>query len=369
MQTKKLTLLFLFTGYFLMAQSKYNLIVGTYTNACQSNGIYVYEIDITTGNYSLKNSTEKIENPSYLSLSADKKKLYSVNESGEKSRVTTFDFNSLSGRMSSQGSQSASGADPCHLINDDTHVIVANYSGGNIAVFEKGNDGVLSEAKQVVTHYGKGINAKRQESPHVHMVGFSPDKKYVLASDLGNDKIYMYRYEPQSKEHPLVLKDTINVKKGSGPRHFTFSPNGKQVYLLQELDGTLTVFDYATDTLTKIQETSVALPDFKGETSAAAIQIAPDGQFLYATNRGTANTISIFKIQNDGKLVFVAQTPTLGKGPRDFAIDPFGNLLLVAQHYTNEIIIFKRDQKTGLLTATGQKINLCAPVCLVFSTL
>lgn len=350
-------------------ENKLNLIVGTYTNPCESKGIYVYEFDSNTGDFNFKNATENIINPSYLTISADNKFVYSVNENGQKSTVSSFGINSKSEKLDFINSQDSKGADPCYIINDDKNVIAANYSGGNISVFGKNSDGSLTEAKQVIQHFGKGINAKRQEKPHVHMVYFSPDNKYVLANDLGTDKVYVYQYNPNGGNEILKLKNSVDVKSGSGPRHLIFSKDGKFVYVLQELDGTLTSFIYSNGILKKVAETSVVAKDFKGDIGCADIHISADGKFLYATNRGNANDISVFKTHKNGKLQFVERTSTLGKGPRNFSIDPTGNFLLVANQNSSEIVIFKRDKTTGILTDTGKRISLCSPVCLVFSEL
>ncbi|MGO4905247.1 lactonase family protein [Flavobacterium sp. W20_MBD1_R3] len=359
-------LIFIFTS--VQAQkNKFNLLIGTYTQSCDSKGIYVYDFNSKTGDFSFKNATEKVINPSYLAVSKDNNFVYSVNEFGAESTVSSFSYNSSSGKLDLINKQSSKGADPCYIINDDKNVIVANYSGGNISVFGKNSDGSLTKAKQVIQHYGKGINKQRQEGPHVHMVHFSPDKKFVLSNDLGNDKVYSYAYNPIAEHNVLELKDSISVRSGSGPRHLTFSKNGKFVYLLQELDGALTVFSYSNGTLTKIDETTILAKDFKGTFSSADIHISPDGKFLYASNRGEANNITIFKILKNGKLLLKGQSNTLGKGPRNFVIDPTGNFLLVAHQYTNDIVIFKRNKKTGSLTDTGKKIPLCSPVCLVFT--
>jgi 6-phosphogluconolactonase len=348
-------------------KNKLNLIIGTYTNKCESRGIYVYEFDSNNANIRFKKSSDSIVNPSYLSLSKDEKFIYAVNENGGQSTVSSFSFDAVTGKPRSLNSESSKGADPCYIINDDSNVIVANYSGGNISVFGKKQDGSLTEAKQVVQHYGKGINAERQEKPHVHMVYFSPDKKYVLSNDLGNDKVYVYNYNPTASSEVLSLKDSISVKAGSGPRHLTFSKNEKFVYLLQELDGSLTTFSYADGKLTQINETTILAKDYNGTFSSADIHISPNGKFLYATNRGDANTISIFRVFKNGKLELKGQTSTLGKGPRNFVIDPTGKFLLVAHQYTNDIVIFKIHKRKGLLTDSGQKIELCSPVCLVFA--
>ena len=364
------TIVFLFISIFTSVQAqknKFNLLIGTYTQKCESKGIYVYDFDSKTGDFSFKNSTEKVINPSYLTVSKDNNFVYSVNEFGTESTVSSFSYNPSNGKLDLLNKQSSKGADPCYIINDEKNVIVANYSGGNIAIFGKNNDGSLTEAKQVIQHYGEGPNLQRQKSPHVHMVHFSPDKKFVLSNDLGNDKVYSYVYHPNAARTVLELKDSISVKPGSGPRHLTFSKDGKFVYLLQELDGALTVFRYSNGILKKNDETSILAKDFKGTSGSADIHISPDGKFLYASNRGEANTITIFKILKNGKLLLKGQTGTLGKGPRNFAIDPSGNFLLVAHQYTNDVVIFKRNKKTGLLTDTGKKITLCSPVCLVFT--
>ena len=347
-------------------ENKFNLIVGTYTKSCESKGIYVYEFDSNTGDFNLKNTTENITNPSYLTVSNDNKFVYSVSENDKKSSVSAFKFNSKSGKLDFLNHQNTNGMNPCYIINDDKNVITANYSSGNISVLGKNSDGSLTETKQVVQHTGKSINPKRQEAPHAHMVYFSPDKKYVLANDLGTDTVYVYQNNSNSESEVLSLKSSIAIKPGSGPRHLIFSKNGKFVYVLQELDGGITSFRFTNGILKKVSETTVVASDFKGDISAADVHISPDGKFLYATNRGTANDISVFKILKKGILEFIQRTSTLGKGPRNFVIDPTGNFLLVGHQYTNDIVIFKRDATTGSLTATGKNIALCSPVCLVF---
>ncbi|WP_269222291.1 lactonase family protein [Flavobacterium sp. IMCC34518] len=362
-------IILLIVSFFTMQaqKNKLNLVVGTYTKTCESRGIYVYEFDSNNANIRLKKSSDSIINPSYLSLSKGSKFIYAVKENGNESEVSSFGFDPQSGRMNLINSVNSKGADPCYLINDDTNVIVANYSGGNIAVLGKNADGSLTEAKQVIQHFGKSVNSERQEKPHVHMVYFSPDKKYVLSNDLGTDKVFLYAYEPNASTEILTLKDSVSVKAGSGPRHLIFSKKGKFVYILQELDGSLTTFKYKNGTLTQIHETTILPNDFNGTTSAADIHITPNGRFLYATNRGDANTISIFKVLKNGKLKSKGQTSTLGKGPRNFVIDPTGKFLLIAHQYSNDIVIFKINKRKGTLKDSGQKIELCSPVCLVFS--
>lgn len=369
--TMKKSLVFLILLVFsvtVKAQNKkINLLIGTYTQNCDSKGIYVYDFDTSNGDFIYKNATDKTVNPSFLTVSSQNNFVYSVNEFGKESTISAFNYNASSGAIQFLNKQSAMGADPCYIINDNKNVIVANYSGGSISVLEKNSDGTLQKAKQVIQHYGKGLNPKRQEAPHVHMVSFSPDKKFILANDMGNDRIYSYSYDPLLKTDVLQIKDSISVTAGSGPRHLTFSKNGKLVYVLQELSGMITVYSYKEGKLVKRDETSILAGGFKGNFTAADIHFSPDGKFLYATNRGDANTISIFEVNTNGTLQLVEHVSTLGKGPRNFAIDPTGAFLLVAHQYSNDVIIFKRNKKTGTLSNTGKKIELCAPVCLVFT--
>lgn len=362
------SLLLLLLSIALQAQEKtYNLLVGTYTNTCDSNGIYVYNFEASTGGFNFKNSSTPVDNPSYLSVSDDNKYIYSVNEAGNDSQASAFSYQAADGTITLLNNRATQAADPCYLINDAEHVITANYSGGSISVFSKNSDGSLGDLKQSIKYTEKGVNAKRQEASHIHMVSFSPDKKFVLATNLGNDKLYSYAYDATSYDSPLKVVDSTVVAAGSGPRHFTFSTDATTLYLVNELKGTVNVYDYSNGHLKIKQTTSIISKGFKGAFTAAAIASSPDGRFLYVTNRGEANTISTFEILKNGKLKSKGETSTLGDGPRSFAIDPTGNYLLVAHQYTNNVVVFKRDMITGALTDTGKRIELCAPVCLVFT--
>ena len=364
-----------YIGIFLMslistiavAQKHYNLIVGTYTAPGKSEGIYSYDFEGATGNTSLKNITKGIANPSYLAISPDKKYAYAVNEIGDKSSVSAFKYEAKSGKLTFLNKVDSHGADPCFIISDAQNVLVANYSGGSLAVFSRNADGSLSEAMQVIKHTGKSIAPKgRQESAHVHMVKFTPDHKYLVVNDLGEDQTYIYNYNPTGKNQTLVEKSVIKTNAGTGPRHIVFSPNGKFAYLVHEFNGSITTFDYKEGMLTKTQEIDTTPKDFKGAVDAADIHVSEDGKFLYETNRGDANSISAFAILPTGKLQLIETLSTLGKGPRNFTIDPSGKFLLVGHQYTNNVVIFNRDTKTGKLKDSGKRINVGAPVCLVF---
>lgn len=347
-------------------QSDYKLVIGTYTAPGKSEGIYTYDFNTATAGFKLVSVEKNVINPSFLALTPDRKLLYAVNEDGVKSTVSAYSFDAEKGKLGFLNKENAEGADPCYLIADENNVLVANYTGGSIAVFGKDPSGALSPAKQVIRHTGSSINSSRQSSAHVHMVRFTPDGKYVVVNDLGEDRIYFYTYNKDAQDSVLVFKSSVDITPGSGPRHIVFSKNGKYAYLIQEMTGEITAFAYSDATLQKIQTETTVARDFKGETGGADIQLTADGKFLYASNRGTANTITTFAIGKDGKLSNKGNISTGGNGPRAFVIDPSGNWLLVGHQYTNDIIIFKRNKTTGLLTNTGKKTELGAPVCFLF---
>lgn len=361
---KKLSLLTLFCyGSLLALAQNHKLIVGTYTKGT-SEGIYVYDFDSKTADTKQLGVIKNIANPSYVALSKNNDAIYSVSEIGANSAAAAFKFNPKTNEGTLINKEGTKGADPCFILTDGKHVFTANYSGGSISVYGIKADGSLTPVKQLVQHTGKGPD-KRQTSAHVHQTLFSPDGKYVISTDLGEDKIYVYNYQANA-EKPLTLKHSISTNPGSGPRHITFSPNGKFAYLAHEFNGKISVFGYNDGDLKLLQEIGTAASDFTGRIDAADIHISADGKFLYESNRGDANNISVFAVQKDGKLKHIETVSTLGKGPRNFSIDPSGNYLLVGHQYSNDIIIFQRNTKTGKLTDSKKRIAVGSPVCLIF---
>jgi 6-phosphogluconolactonase len=351
------------SGCLLAQQSELVLYVGSYTKSCENQGISVFRFDPENAEATPVH-TVRSPNPSFLALSRDGQYLYAVNENGN-GAVAAFTLDETRKPVFLNKAETA-GADPCQLIADDSHIMVANYASGSIAVFERYPDGSVSKIRQLLAHSGKGPNADRQEKPHVHQLTFSPDHKFVLAADLGTDAVYVYEYHKNEPHGILALKGRIAVKPGSGPRHLAFGKQGKFVYLLHELDGTLTVFSHAEGKLEKIQETTVVSAGFEGKIGAADIHVSEDGKFLYATNRGDANTISTFSISEEGKIAFVEMVPSGGKEPRNFVVAPGGRFALVANQKSDAIAIFSRNTKTGRLADTGKRIDICAPACLLF---
>lgn len=362
---KIVSVLFILCIYFTANAQHYNLLVGTYTNKGNSDGIYVYDYNSLNGDTKLKSTTKTI-NPSYLTVSEDRQFVYGVNEDGKNSTVSSFSFYPRKGKLKFKDKISSQGADPCYITTNHNQIIVANYSGGSLATFYTSQEGKFLKSKQVIQHTGKSIDPTRQLSSHVHQAQLTPDRKYVVVNDLGEDQIYIYKIaETHGRE--LSVHKIVKTTPGTGPRHLAFSPNGKFAYLTHEFNGSITVFAYRDGDLTKLQEIATATTGYQGKIDGADIHVSADGKFLYETNRGDLNTISLFTILTNGKIQFVETIPTLGKGPRNFAIDPSGKHLLVAHQYTNDIIIFNRNAETGKLTDSGKKIDVGVPVCLVFS--
>lgn len=347
----------------------YKLLIGTYTSSDTSDGIYVYDFNSQTGDVNLKSKVSGEENPSYLAVSRDAKHVYAVNEVRNGS-ISAFLFNPTSGELTFLNRVSSGGASPCYVSVDDNnkYVFAGNYGSGSLSAVPLKEDGSLGADIQFIQQEGSSIDKSRQNGPHVHCTVLSPDNHFLFTSDLGTDKVCIYQFDASRISQPLSPADPafVSVKAGSGPRHITFHPNSKFAYLIHEMEGMITVFDYKNGQLIERQTITMLSSDFKGRIGAADIHVSPDGKFLYGSNRGDADELVIFAINKNGKLNYAGRQQALGKAPRNFVIDPTGNFLLVANQDSNEIIIFKRDQKTGLLTPTGGKIQVSKPVCLKF---
>ena len=359
---------FIFSILFMTHSSAQNtIIVGTYTNSdkCKSGGIHIFNFDENTYKYNLKFHTDNIVNPSFISLSPDKNFLFSVNENGENSTVTSFYMDEADGRLIKKDERKTQGEDPCFLISDDQNVITANYSGGSINVFKRYADGKLSDVFQNIKFEGVGVNPKRQEKSHIHQVQFSPDHQYVLATDLGLDQIYVFKYH---KTGALVLEKigAYAAKKGSGPRHIEFDKTGKLIYLVQELSGDLSVLGFNEGHIELIQEETLLSRKVRFNFRAADIHLSNNERFVYVTNRDDADDITVFERKKNGTVKKIQQTKTIGRNPRNFTISPNNKLVLIANQDTNRINIFTRDLKNGFLTATGKSIPVCSPVNVLF---
>lgn len=347
-----------------LAQKQNYLLIGTYTSG-KSEGIYVYKFDSQTGDASFVSSI-KSSNPSYLSVSPNQKYVYAVNED-KPGNVTAYSFDKSSGRLTMINQQPSKGAHPCYVTTSSNgkFVLVGNYSSGTLSVYPIKKDNSLDTASQVITHTGSSVNKDRQESAHVHATVLSKDNQYVFVPDLGMDKVMIYRFNNATGNLTPAIPSFKETKPGSGPRHFDFDPSNKYAYLMEELSGTVEVFAYNNGKLKSIQTISSHPKDYTGVKGSADIHVSPDGKFLYCSNRGESNTIAIFKINPaNGKLTSIGFQSTMGLTPRNFNFDPSGNFLLAANQNSDNIVVFKRNKKTGLLTDTGKRIEAGNPVCL-----
>jgi len=349
---------------------KFYLFAGTYTKGTASKGIYVYQFDAATGDAKLI-STATTVNPSYLALAPGNKFLYAVNETNkdEPGQVSAYSFDKATGQLRFLNQQASGGDDPCYISIDAKRkwAMVANYSGGNLSALPIHADGSLGALTQLIQHTGTGPNKDRQEKAHVHSVTFTPDERYLIAADLGLDKLSIYRFNAASASHPLTpaADSAKQVEPGAGPRHISFYPGKPYVYLMTEMGGAVDAFRWSNGKLTQIQHISSLPADFKGDIGSADIHITSSGRFLYASNRGDANSLAIYAVDSaSGRLTIKGFESTQGKTPRNFMIDPTGNWLLVANQRSDNIVVFRIDKKTGLLKSTGKQLSVPAPVCL-----
>ncbi|MDR0757617.1 MAG: lactonase family protein [Tannerella sp.] len=359
----------------------YRLLTGSYTGNIAATGIHAYTVDCVAGKAELLSSDGETVNPSYLSLSPDGRFLYAVSEHGAGSAVRAYAFDRAAGRLMPLNAVKTGGADPCYLSVTEKHVITADYSGGAISVFGRKTDGSLTDTLQVIHHTGKSVHPERQKTPHVHQTIFTPDGAFLAVNDLGTDRVTIYRYCPETADRSLTPVDSLTPKRGGGPRHLAFHPCPEQIIaaqrspdfipayiacVLHELDGTVSTLAIdATGRLKLLHETSIVRRS-DVQTGAADIRFSPDGRFLYASNRGTANDITCFAVESDGRLTLVQQITSAGVTPRNFALTPDGKYLFVANQQTDNIVVFARNAETGQLTSTGQEIRTKQPVCLLF---
>ncbi len=373
---KSILVVCMLLSFSTMAQPYALLITGTYTNG-KSEGIYVHRINTKTLEATQLFIAKGIKNPSFIAVSPDKKFVYAVEEvngDGNSGRVVSYRFDKNEGTLLRINDKPSGGDDPCYIITDKSGrwVIAGNYSSGSLAVLPVSKVGELGSPVTTIRHEGKGTNSERQEKPHVHSTVLNEDNTFLYVPDLGIDRVMIYAFNKTTGALTPASSPFVSVKPGSGPRHFEFSQNGRNAYLIEELTGTVSVFavNKQNGALNSIQSISGAKPGFNEFMGSADIHLSPDGKFLYTSNRGDANDISIFSVNGtNGKLTYVTSAPVLGKQPRNFCIDPSGNLLLAANQKTGEIVFFQRDKKTGRLTDSGKKILVPEPVCLKWVTL
>ncbi|HXU18178.1 MAG TPA: lactonase family protein [Terriglobales bacterium] len=381
-----LVLLNMFLSFVLSAQAaekQYILYVGTYTTG-DSKGIYAYRYSAGTGELEPLGLAAATENPSFLTSDKANEHLFAVNETGNyqgqsSGGVSAFSMDRKTSKLTQLNQVASRGADPCYISFDRSgkYLLIANYTGGTVSVLPVLPNGRLQEAVSVQKNAGAlGPNKERQDAPHAHWIEASARNQFVYVADLGLDEVLIYKFDgrkgilsrdqPASKNKAPSAFFSANLAAGTGPRHVAFSSDGNFMYVLGEMDATVTVFANDKETFRSIQKISSLPPDFSGENTAAEIAVHPSGKFVYTSNRG-ADSIAEFSVDSaSGKLTLVGNVPSFGKSPRHFTIDPTGTRLLVANQDTGNIVEYSIDSSTGKLTRVGKMVSVPSPVCLIF---
>jgi len=351
------------------------LYIGTYTSSGRSEGIYVLRFDTETGKLSPLYTIKNVAEPSFLTIDKNRQYLYAVNElleyEGTKSgAVSAFAIDQKTGNLQFLNRVASRGGAPCFVTTSDNgkFVLVANYLGGNVASFSVEKNGRIGVLADSIQHFGSGLIKDRQDAPHAHSITLDRHNRFVFAADLGIDKVLIYQFDAETgKLKPHENQPFYQARPGAGPRHFTFHPNHKFAFLINELDLSISslAYDEKNGTLKEIQ-TVPTLPSDASKTGAscADIHISPDGQFLYGTNRGHNSVVSFRIDEKTGRLEYIEHTPTGGKKPRNFTISPNGKFLLVANQDSDNIVVFRIDEKNGKLQPTGNSARVPVPVCL-----
>lgn len=348
------------------------MFVGAYTDG-DAEGIYSYRLDPETGALTEIGLAAESENPSFLALHPILDVLYAVNElddyEGEESgAVTAFEIDYETGTLKRLNQVSTGGAHPAHLTVDRTGqwLFVANYTGGSIAVFPINDTGSLAPVSQLIRHVGTGTDPDRQAGPHPHSVTITEDNRYLYVSDLGLDRVYVYRFNAATGQLQPSIPAYVETAPGAGPRHLAFTPATNNFYGLNELDSTITAYRHDSQTgALEALGTLTTLPEgFDQQNLAAEVVATP--RHVYASNRGH-DSIAVFSVNADGSLTQESHTPTGGARPRNFALDPSGRFLYAANQNASNIVAFQVDPATGGLTRAGQVIEVPDPVSVVFA--
>ena len=351
------------------------LYVGTYTDEGRTDGIHLVRMDRGSGKLEHIGSVESGANPSFLAIHPNGRVLYAANEigtyNGRKSgAVGAFDIASDTGKLTLRNEQPSEGGAPCYVSVDRTgkFVLVANYSGGNIALLPLQKDGSLSRATDVEQHTRTGPSPAGREAAHAHCIVTDPSNRFVLAADLGLDRVFLYRLDVEGKSLRRVKGGDAVMHSGAGPRHLAFHPTLPLVFVANELDSTLTTLRLDTergvlspiDTRSTIQGAS-AVRNYPGD-----IYVTPSGRTVYVSNRGH-NSIAVFSIaESTGTLALEQLISTGGDWPRNFSLDPTGRWLLVANQRSGSIVVLARDPESGFLEPTREQLELPRPACLRF---
>ncbi len=345
--------------------------IGTYTNGA-SQGVYLTRFDPARGALRPVTLAAKVANPSFLAIHPSRPLLYAISEleqpaGKDAGTLSAYAIDPKQGKLKLLNRQLSGNKVGCHVIVDRSgrYVLAASYGGGTVTCLPILPDGRLGEATCLVKHHGSSVVSGRQAGPHAHGVAMDPANRFAFVTDLGLDKIMIYRFEAGGR---LTANDPayFATAPGAGPRHFVFHPNGRYAYVINEINSTITALDYdaGRGTLHELQTISTLRTSFHGDNSTAEIQVHPSGRFLYGSNRGH-DSIAIFAVDEaTGKLRLVGYESTRGKTPRNFILDPTGRYLLAANQDSDNIVVFRIDSHTGKLSANGSVLAVPAPVCI-----
>lgn len=351
---------------------KVRVYVGSYADA-KNDGIYLLELDRSSGKLKKIGGTSGIQNPSFLAIHPNKKFLYAVCEvaeiDGKRTGAVAGFRIEQDGSLKPLNRQSSEGQGPCHLVVDKAgkNVLAANYGGGSVCCLPIGSDGHLASASAFIQHHGKSVDPGRQEAPHAHSVNLDPANHFAFVADLGLDQVLVYQFDAEKGSLKPNDPPFAKVKSGSGPRHFAFHPSGRFAFVINEMASTITAFSYddAKGVLTEVQTVSTLPEEVKGN-STAEVQVHPSGKFVYGSNRGH-NSIAAFAVdEKSGRLTPIGHQSTGGKTPRNFGIEPSGKFLLAANQDSDNIVVLAIDAESGKLSATGNEIKIPKPVCVKF---
>jgi 6-phosphogluconolactonase len=346
--------------------------VGSFTTAerkARGDGINVYRVDPATGAWTQVQHVGDLVNPSYLALIRDQRVLYSVHGDGD--YASAFALDPKSGEAKLLGRAATGGKNGVREALDPSgkYLVVANYSSGSVAVLPVGPDGALRDQHQLIPLPGEpGPHKVEQQSSHPHDIVFDPSGRFVLVPDKGLDRVFVFRFDGATGKLTPTEQGSVQARPGAGPRHVAFHPKLPIVWVLNELNSTMTTyrFDPYSGSLTPFQVTTTLPTDFTGESTAAEIAVSPDGRFVYGSNRGH-DSVAIYAANVEGLLSPAGWQPTQGAGPRFIGLDPSGRFLNAANEQGDNVVTFKVDSASGKLTPTGQVIKNGSPVTIVYA--
>lgn len=348
---------------------KQQFYVGTFTSE-GAKGIYLCGLDEMTGEISLRQTFLGVDNPSFLKISPDNKYLYVVNRAPKEIEssggfVSAYEIEK-NGTLKFLNKQLSHGADPCHVdvSADGRFVAVANYGGGTTSLYPVAENGSLLQASSVIKNEGSSVNQSRQTKPFAHSIKFSPFSNQVFSADLGTDQLNIFSLEVDKLVQ--LGQKFVKLEPGAGPRHFDFHPGGDIIFVISELNSTITALKQTGENWEKYQTISTLPADFNEVSYCADIHVSADGKYLYGSNRGH-NSIAVFEINSQTKqLKSTGFVSIEGNWPRNFALSPGGNYLLAANQRSGNITVFKINKETGMPEFTGKEIQIPAPVCIEF---